>query len=128
LSAFQWQPVLSTNKSAFIASRSGTRGLWQPNGWAGRGGNRAPSPESRIGFSGGYRYNSVLGEGYSWGLQAEADVGRHTTLLLSVSGTFFPDGASRAREALGDPDGSMEYPWGVRWAGGAEVGVRFPMI
>ena len=40
LSAFQWQPVLSTNKIAFIASRSGTRGLWQPNGWAGRGGER----------------------------------------------------------------------------------------
>lgn len=43
LSAFQWQPVLSTNKIAFIASRSGTRGLWQPSGWAGRGGNSGSS-------------------------------------------------------------------------------------
>jgi hypothetical protein len=27
------------NKIAFIASRSANRGLWQPKGWAGRGGN-----------------------------------------------------------------------------------------
>ena len=45
LSAFQWQPVLSTNKIAFIASRSGTRGLWQPNGWAGRGGSSGSSSD-----------------------------------------------------------------------------------
>jgi hypothetical protein len=32
------QPVRSTNKIAFIASRSGTRGLWQPKACAGRGG------------------------------------------------------------------------------------------
>lgn len=31
-SAFHWQPVRSTNRIAVIASRSGTRGLWQPSG------------------------------------------------------------------------------------------------
>jgi hypothetical protein len=31
-SAFHWQPVRSTNKIAVIASRSGTRGLWQSSG------------------------------------------------------------------------------------------------
>lgn len=30
--AFHWQPVRSTKNIAFIAERSGTRGLWQPNG------------------------------------------------------------------------------------------------
>ena len=45
LSAFQWQPVLSTNKIAVIAARSGTRGLWQPNGWAGRGGSSGSSSD-----------------------------------------------------------------------------------
>ncbi len=40
LSAFHWQPVRSTKKMASIALRSGTRGLWQPKGCCGRGGNR----------------------------------------------------------------------------------------
>ena len=31
-SAFHWQPVRSTKRIAFIAERSGTRGLWQPSG------------------------------------------------------------------------------------------------
>ena len=38
LSAFHWHPVRSTKKIASIAARSGTRGLWQPKGCAGRGG------------------------------------------------------------------------------------------
>ena len=37
--AFHWQPVRSTKKIASIAARSGTRGLWQPSGCAGRGGS-----------------------------------------------------------------------------------------
>ncbi len=37
--AFHWQPVRSTKKIASIAARSGTRGLWQPKGCFGRGGN-----------------------------------------------------------------------------------------
>src|SRR3954462_8470596 len=36
--AFHWQPVSSTKKIASIAARSGTRGLWHPNGGAGRAG------------------------------------------------------------------------------------------
>ena len=36
--AFHWQPVRNTKKIAAIAARSGTRGLWQPSGCAGRGG------------------------------------------------------------------------------------------
>src|ERR1700712_1401923 len=39
LSAFHWHPVRSTKKIASIAARSGTRGLWQPNGCLGRGGS-----------------------------------------------------------------------------------------
>ena len=39
-SAFHWHPVRSTKKMASIAARSGTRGLWQPSGCFGRGGNR----------------------------------------------------------------------------------------
>jgi hypothetical protein len=31
-SAFHWHPVRSTKRMAFIAARSGTRGLWQPSG------------------------------------------------------------------------------------------------
>jgi len=38
-SAFHWQPVRSTNRIASIASRSGTRGLWQPSGCGLRGGS-----------------------------------------------------------------------------------------
>jgi hypothetical protein len=40
LSAFHWHPVRSTKKIAFIAARSGTRGLWQPKGCFGRAGSR----------------------------------------------------------------------------------------
>jgi hypothetical protein len=40
LSAFHWQPVRRTKKIASIAARSGTRGLWQPNGCGGRGGSK----------------------------------------------------------------------------------------
>ena len=39
LSAFHWQPVRRTKGIASIAERSGTRGLWQPRGWSGRGGS-----------------------------------------------------------------------------------------
>src|SRR5688572_3039646 len=60
LSAFQWQPVLSTNKIAFIASRSGTRGLWQPDGWAGRGGSSGSSSDhSSSGISNHHLWLSV---------------------------------------------------------------------
>jgi hypothetical protein len=38
-SAFHCIPVRSTSKIASIASRSGTRGAWQPNGWNGSGGS-----------------------------------------------------------------------------------------
>jgi hypothetical protein len=37
-SAFHWPPVRRTNRIAFIAFRSGTRGLWQPSGCGLRGG------------------------------------------------------------------------------------------
>lgn len=87
----------------------------------------APTAESRIGFSGGYRYNSVLGQGGSWGLQAEADVGAHTTLMLSVSTAYFPKGPQRARHALGDPDGPIEFAGGARFFSGVGLGVRFPI-
>ena len=43
LSAFHWQPVRSTKKMASIASRSGTRGLWQPSGCFGRAGSNGSS-------------------------------------------------------------------------------------
>ena len=38
-SAFHWQPVRSRNRMAFMASRSGVRGLWQPKGCGLRGGS-----------------------------------------------------------------------------------------
>src|SRR3954465_11058123 len=34
-----WLPVRRTKKIPSIAARSGTRGLWQPSGWRGRGGS-----------------------------------------------------------------------------------------
>jgi hypothetical protein len=37
--AFHCIPVRNTSRMAFIASRSGTRGLWQPSGCEGRGGS-----------------------------------------------------------------------------------------
>lgn len=87
----------------------------------------APSSASRIGFSGGYRYNSVLGQGASWGLQAEADVAEHTTLMLSVSAAYFPDGPRRARETLGNPDGRVTFAGRARYFSGVGLGVRFPI-
>ncbi|OIQ81588.1 hypothetical protein GALL_366410 [mine drainage metagenome] len=39
-SAFHWQPVRNTNRIAFIASRSGTRGLWHLNGCSLRSGSK----------------------------------------------------------------------------------------
>jgi len=42
-SAFHWQPVRRTKKMASMAARSGTRGLWQPSGCGGRGGNSGSS-------------------------------------------------------------------------------------
>lgn len=38
-SAFHWQPVRNTKRIAFIASRSATRGLWQPSGCSGLAGS-----------------------------------------------------------------------------------------
>ena len=40
LKAFQCMPVRSTSKMAFMAARSGTRGLWHPSGCLGLGGSR----------------------------------------------------------------------------------------
>ena len=39
LSALHWMPVRRTKKIPSMAARSGTRGLWQPSGWRGRGGS-----------------------------------------------------------------------------------------
>ncbi len=69
LRAFHWQPVRSTKKIASIAARSGTRGLWQPSGWRGRGGN---SGSIRIQRSSGMRQPS------------SATAGRQPARLLSV--------------------------------------------
>ena len=52
-SAFHWHPVRRTKKIASIAARSGTRGLWQPSGWEGRGGR---SGSSRAHSSSGIRH------------------------------------------------------------------------
>jgi hypothetical protein len=41
LSAPHWLPVRRTKKIPSRAARSGTRGLWQPSGWLGRGGSSA---------------------------------------------------------------------------------------
>lgn len=38
--ACHWLPVRRTKKMASMAERSGTRGLWQPSGCAGRSGSR----------------------------------------------------------------------------------------
>jgi len=43
LSAFHWHPVRSTKKMASIASRSDTRGLWQPSGCFRRAGSKGSS-------------------------------------------------------------------------------------
>ena len=49
-SAFHWHPVRNTNRIAFIASRSGTRGLCPPCGCALRGGNKGSIfPHSKSG-------------------------------------------------------------------------------
>jgi len=41
LSAPHWLPVRRMKKIPSRAARSGTRGLWQPSGWLGRGGSSA---------------------------------------------------------------------------------------
>lgn len=46
-----WQAVRATKKIAFMAARSSTRGLWQPSGWALRGGrNCSISSQSSSGM------------------------------------------------------------------------------
>lgn len=68
--AFHWQPVRNTKKIASIAARSGTRGLWQPSGWRGRGGNSGSIRSQR---SSGMRQPS------------SATAGRWPAWLLSVN-------------------------------------------
>lgn len=46
--AFHWHPVRRTKKMPSIALRSGTRGLWQPSGWVGRGGSNASIRPHRV--------------------------------------------------------------------------------
>jgi hypothetical protein len=87
----------------------------------------APTDHSRIGLSGGYRYNDVLGHGGSWGLQVEADVAKHAAIFVSLSTSYFPDGESRALDALGNPDEAVSFPFGARFLTGVGVGFRFPI-
>jgi len=87
----------------------------------------APSDHSRIGVSGGYRYNNVLGHGAAWGLEVEADVAKHMTLMLSLSTAYFPEGNERALDALGNPDKSVEFAFGSNFLSGASVGMRLPI-
>jgi len=56
-SAFHCIPVRKTSRIAFIAARSGTRGLWQPSGCEGRGGS---SGSIRSHTSSGIRQPSSL--------------------------------------------------------------------
>lgn len=87
----------------------------------------APSAHSRIGVSGGYRYNDVLDHGVAWGLQVEADLAKHTTLFLSLSTAFFPEGNERALDALGNPDEEVDFVLGPSFMSGLGVGLRLPI-
>ena len=87
----------------------------------------APSDHSRIGVSGGYRYSNVLGHGAAWGLEVEADVNDHMTLLLSLSTAYFPDGTERALDALGNPNEPVEFMFGSNFVGGLSIGMRLPI-
>jgi len=87
----------------------------------------APSAASRIGFSGGYRYNDVLGHGGAVGLQVEADVAEHMTIFLSLSTAFFPEGNERALERLGNPEGETDFVAGPTFHNGLGLGMRLPI-
>jgi hypothetical protein len=87
----------------------------------------APSDHSRIGVSGGYRYNNVLGHGAAWGLEVEADVSQHATLFLSLSTAYFPEGNNGALDALGNPDEPVEFTFGSNFLSGLSVGMRLPI-
>ncbi len=87
----------------------------------------APSAASRIGVSGGYRYHDVLSHGIGWGLQAEVDVAKHATLVLSLSTSFFPEGNTQALEALGNPDEKVEFLQGPTFMSGLGIGMRLPI-
>lgn len=87
----------------------------------------APSARSRIGLSGGYRYNQVFGHGAAWGLEVEADVNEHMTLFLSLQTAYFPDGTERALDALGNPDEPVEFTFGSNFLSGLSVGMRLPI-
>lgn len=87
----------------------------------------APSAYSRIGVSGGYRYHDVLSHGIGWGLQAEVDVAKHATLVLSLSTSFFPEGNTQALDALGNPDEKVEFVQGPSFMSGLGVGMRLPI-
>jgi len=87
----------------------------------------APSDASRIGVSGGYRYNDVLRHGVAWGLQVEADLAEHSTLFLSLSTSFFPEGNERALDALGNPEKEVDFLYGPSFLSGLGVGLRLPI-
>ena len=78
-------------------------------------------------MSGGYRYNDVLDHGIAWGLQVEADVAKHATIVLSLSTAFFPDGNERALEALGNPDEKVDFALGPSFMSGLGIGMRLPI-
>ena len=87
----------------------------------------APNAVSRIGVSGGYRYNDVLDHGIAWGLQIEADVAKHSTVVLSLSTAFFPEGNEGALDALGNPNEQVDFVAGPTFQSGIGIGLRLPI-
>jgi len=87
----------------------------------------APRADARIGFSGGYRYHDVLSHGVSWGLQGEVDLAKHATLVLSLSASLFPEGKTRALDALGNPSEKVDFVQDPQFMSGFGVGMRLPI-
>lgn len=87
----------------------------------------APNADARLGVSGGYRYHDVLSHGIGWGLQGEVDVAKHATLVFSLSTSFFPEGNTRALDALGNPNEDVDFVQGPSFMSGVGIGMRLPI-
>lgn len=82
-----------------------------------------PTARSRVGFSIGYHYNTVLHHGMTLSFQGEAELAEH----VSVYGTFgvavYFRGDALAGAALDRPDASFSVPFGATVQGGGAAGL-----
>jgi hypothetical protein len=79
-----------------------------------------------LGLVGGYKYNSLLGNGFSVGVEAQIRRTRHFGYHILFGVGIFPDGSERVSEKRDLPaDADYNFPFGAGVQSGATFGVTY---